>query len=112
MELAITEKGTCAIITPGEDVLLHNSSEFKNHINSILEKTSSDIVIDLSKIRYADSALIASLIFATKKAQMMGKECVLMNVPFNLLKILQISQIDGYFKICKDEHEINVNSAV
>lgn len=106
MEIAITQKESCSIIEPKEDVLLHNSSEFKNHINSVLEKNLSDIIIDLSNIRFADSALIASLIFASKKAQLLGKECRLINVSYNVLKVMQISQIDSFFIICKDDQEL------
>ncbi len=110
MHIAIRQNDSCSIIEPKEDILLHNSSEFKNHINSVLEKNSSDIIIDLSNIRFADSALIASLIFASKKAHLLGKECCLINVSYNVLKIMQISQIDGFFKICKDEQEFTKNS--
>jgi anti-sigma B factor antagonist len=105
MKISIIQKENCSVIEPQEDVLLHNSQEFKNHINTILEKHSSDIIINLSNIRYADSALIASLIFASKKAQLKGKECVLINVEYNVLKILKISNIDSYFKIYNNAKE-------
>ncbi len=105
MEISITQKGCCSIIEPREEVLFHNSSEFKNHINDILENGFSTIIIDLSNIRFADTALIGSLLFAFKKAQLLNKKCCLINVSDNVRKIMKISNLESFFSICEDDHE-------
>lgn len=105
MKISITEKETCSVIQPMEEVYLYNSTEFKKYIASTLEKNRAHIIIDLTNIQSADSSLISSLIFASKKAESVGKKCFLINVTNDVLKILRISNIESMFVICGDESE-------
>lgn len=111
MEIDITKRDSYAIIQPREDILLHNSCDFKDCISTILENDFVDIIIDLSNISFANSAFIASLIFAAKKAQEKERECYVSNVAHNVLRTIRVSQLESFFKIAKDNQEAILNSS-
>ncbi|MCX7679162.1 MAG: STAS domain-containing protein [Spirochaetes bacterium] len=105
MKISIFEKEMFSVIQPKEEILLYNREEFKKYIERALDTNHSHVIIDLANVRFADSALIAALIFASKKAQLLEKKCFLINVTNDVRKILQISNIESMFNICNNERE-------
>ncbi len=106
MEITTTIKNRFAIVKPLEEVGLYNSMDFKKHLANIIETTSYNIVIDFSNISYADSSLIAALLFAMRKMSALGREFSLMNVDDDILNILRLANIEKYFKMYYGEQEL------
>ena len=106
MEINTTIKDRYAIVEPLEEIGLYNSMEFKKLINDLIENTQFNIVMDLSNIRYADSSLIASLLFALRKMTTLGREFSLMNVEDEIINIMRLANIEKNFKIHRDENDL------
>lgn len=106
MEINTTIKDRYAILEPLEDIGLYNSMEFKKLLNDLIENSNLNIVMDLSNIRFADSTLIASLLFALRKMKALNREFALMNVEEEILHIMRLANIDRNFKIYESEHEL------
>jgi len=106
MEITTTIKDRFAIVEPMEEVGLYNSMEFKKYLGDLIETTSHNIVIDLSNIRYADSSLIAALLFALRRMNTLGREFALMNVDEEILNIMRLANIEKNFRIYLREQEL------
>jgi anti-anti-sigma factor len=106
MEINTTLKEKYALIEPLEEIGLYNSMEFKKLLNDIIENTQLNIVMDLSNIRYADSSLIASLLFALRKMTTLKREFALVNVEDEIINIMRLANIEKNFKIYRNESEL------
>ena len=106
MEINTTIKERYAILEPLEEIGLYNSMEFKKLLNDIIENTQLNIVMDLSNIRYADSSLIASLLFALRKMTALGREFALMNIEDEIINIMRLANIEKNFKIYRNEYDL------
>jgi anti-anti-sigma factor len=106
MEITNTIRERHIIVEVHEEVGLYNSLEFKNHLNDLIENTNLGIVINLTGIHYADSAMIASLLFAAKKAKVLGREFGLVYVEEEILNIIRLANIDKHFKYYENIDEV------
>lgn len=106
MEINTTIKERYAIVEPLEEIGLYNSMEFKKLLSDIIENTQLNIVMDLSNVRYADSSLIASLLFALRKMTALGREFALMNVEDEIINIMRLANIEKNFKIYRNEYDL------
>lgn len=87
-------------ITIGEgDVLM------REKVEELLEGGHVNIIINLNKVKYMDSAGIGELVACQKRAKEKGGQVKLLNVTPKVADVLEIVNIGGVFEIYKDEQE-------
>lgn len=106
MEINTTIKERYALLEPLEEIGLYNSMEFKKILSDLIENTNLDIVMDLINIRFADSSLIASLLFALRKMKALNREFALMNLQEEVVTIMRLANIEKNFRIYQNESEL------
>ncbi len=87
-------------ITIGEgDVIM------REKVEELLEGGKVNIIINLNKVKYMDSAGIGELVACQKRAKEKGGEVKLLNIPSKVSDVLEIVNIGGVFETYKDEKE-------
>lgn len=70
------------------------AKNFKNEVESSLEKKFSDVKIDMEKLSYIDSTGVGVIVGIMKTLRRSGKDIVLLNAKDNIKKIFKITGID------------------
>jgi len=84
------------------DIDLHVSPVVTESLNAIIKKKPDLIVIDLSRATYIDSAGMAALILAMQEVEAYGGQFFLSGLQKTIRSILEISRLDGIFRIFPD----------
>jgi anti-anti-sigma factor len=71
---------------------------------AISAATERVLAIDLADVTFADSSALRMLLDAKERAEAEGVELVLMNVPKQMHRVLEITKLDAVFDI-DDTHE-------
>jgi anti-anti-sigma factor len=84
------------------DIDLHVSPVVRESLNAMIKKKPERIVIDLSRVTYIDSAGMAALILAMQEVEAYGGQFFLSSLQETIRSILEISRLDGIFRIFPD----------
>src|SRR6266480_3969263 len=84
------------------DVDLHVSPFVRESLNAMIKKKPEQIVIDLSRATYIDSAGVAALILAMQEVEAYGGELFLSGLQETIRLIFETSQLDQVFRIVPD----------
>ena len=84
------------------DIDLHVSRAVTVSVNAMIKKKPERIVIDLSRATYIDSAGMAALILAMQEVEAYGGQFFLSGLQEIIRSILEISRLDGIFRIFPD----------
>ncbi len=68
--------------------------ELKESLFNISDEKNKDMEIDLASASYLDSSAIGMLLTLNKRQKSKGHEIKLINVPENILKILELSSLN------------------
>jgi len=94
MKLEMEEMGHVAIVTPEGDVLdANNSPEFKQDVSSILE-SKSQVVFDMSGLRFIDSSGCGALLSCLRKLNSKGGDLKLFGLSEQVRSLFQIIRLD------------------
>lgn len=84
------------------DIDLHVSPVITESLTEMIKKKPKQIVIDLSRVTYIDSAGLAVLIVAMQEVEAYGGKFFLAGVQETLRLIFQTSRLDRTFRIFPD----------
>jgi anti-sigma B factor antagonist len=84
------------------DIDLHVSPLVRESLNAMIKKKPERIVIDLYRATYIDSAGMAALILAMQEVEAYGGQFFLSGLQETIRSILEISRLDGIFRIFPD----------
>ncbi len=91
-------------ITIGEgDVVLRET------VNELLDSGKRDILLNLAKVSYMDSAGIGELVACYKRAKEKGGTVKLLNPSGKVFDLLQLTKLEEVFEIYRDEKEALVS---
>ena len=72
--------------------------------DAIAAATGRAVMIDLAEVTFADSSALGMLLDAKVRAQRQGHELMLMNVPKQLQRVLEITKLDEVFESDRSAH--------
>jgi anti-sigma B factor antagonist len=91
-------------ITIGEgDVIL------RERVNALLDGGDAQILLNLEKVKYMDSAGIGELVACYKRAKEKGGTIKLLNPSGKVYDLLQLTKLEEVFETFRDEREALVS---
>lgn len=87
------------VIDVAGDVDMGHSAAFQQCLSDVMAKAPAHVILDLAGVEYMDSSGIASLVKLHSQAKAAGAALSLVAVHRNVQSILQITHLDGMFKV-------------
>ena len=84
------------------EIDLHVSPAVAASLNGMIEKKPRQLVVDLSRVTYIDSAGLAALIEGMQKVEAYGGKFALAGLQETVRSIFEISRLDQVFRIFPD----------
>ena len=81
------------------EVDIYSSNVFKEELNSIVDSSKEDIIIDFKDLNYIDSTGLGILVGALKKVKQNNKDMYIINLKDNIKKLFIITGLDKLFII-------------
>ncbi|MGC9341530.1 MAG: STAS domain-containing protein [Bacteroidales bacterium] len=81
------------------------SDALGEELSEIAENKGVKIYFDLSRINFIDSAGFSMLKEISQKAQSNSSEFILCNLSAEVKELIQLPDVQNYFKICEKEFE-------
>jgi anti-sigma B factor antagonist len=91
--------GTCTLILEGEADLAVVQDIVTLGTISIMEPGVRTLTIDVGAVTFIDSTVIGALVSLNNLAQDNGKGLILANVPNRMIRLLQLTGLDGALNI-------------
>jgi anti-sigma B factor antagonist len=92
---------------------LNNSDEFKAELVGLLDQHKKIIVLDLSELKYVDSAFLGALVSSLKYAISLKLDIVLSGLRSDIHDLIKLIRLDKVFKIYNypEEASFSINKA-
>ena len=104
MDFIIEQKDLTAIVkTNVEKLNATNASELKAELAVLNKKSINNIVIDMSKTKYCDSSGLSAILLANRLCKDTNGKFVLCGLQSNVMKLIEIAQLDRVLSITNDE---------
>jgi anti-sigma B factor antagonist len=84
------------------EIDLHVSPAVTASLNAMIEKKPKQLVVDLSRVTYIDSAGLATFIEGMQKVEAYGGKFALAGLQETVRSIFEISRLDQVFQIFPD----------
>jgi anti-sigma B factor antagonist len=84
------------------EIDLHVSPSLTAALNRMIDKKPKQLVVDLSRVAYIDSAGLAALIEAMQKVEAYGGQFALADLQETVRSIFEIARLDQVFRIFPD----------
>ena len=84
---------------------IENQSYFVEVINSIVEKDSKHVIVDMSNISYIDSSGLWALFEGYKKVTEKKKKMILLNPTKDVKRVLEITKMSSKLLLYDNEEE-------
>ncbi len=106
MDFIINQNNSTATITTNVEKLnAANAPELKAELLILSKKNVNNIVIDLSNTKYCDSSGLSAILIANRMCKDRNGKFVLCGLQANVLKMIQIAQLDKVLTIVETEKE-------
>ena len=105
MDLAIIEDASQGrtIVKLGGELDIASAPELRERLLAILSRqTPSDLVLDLSELRFIDSSGIAVFVNTERRARLLGGTLALVAPQAPVLRVLQVCGLDQHFLIVQN----------
>jgi anti-sigma B factor antagonist len=100
MALTVREDGAITVISvEGDLVIGAPETEFKKTVSHLLERGRTNLLIDLSAVRFLDSSGLGSLVRALTTSQNEGGSAKLVGVGPQVRKLLEMTKLDSVFEM-------------
>lgn len=113
MNFSKEEKGKYTIITSNVEKLdSTNAPELKSELVLINKNSVNNIVLDMSGSRYCDSSGLSAILIGNRLCKDSGGKFVLSGLQPNVMKLVEISQLNSVLNIADslNEAESKLNS--
>lgn len=105
MQLAVETVGNVAVVTiPVEDLDGTNAEEFKRDLAPVLA-THSNLVLDVSRLRFVDSAGLGSVISCLRKLNAKGGDLKLSGMSTPVRGVIELVRMHRVFDILPTKEE-------
>ncbi len=84
------------------EIDLHVSPSLTAALNRMIDKKPKQLVVDLSRVAYIDSAGLAALIEGMQKVEAYGGQFALAGLQETVRSIFEIARLDQVFRIFPD----------
>jgi anti-sigma B factor antagonist len=81
------------------EVDIYTSKSLKEWLNTIIDSTKKDLIIDFKELNYIDSTGLGILVGALKRIKQYDKNVYITNVKDNIKKLFIITGLDKLFII-------------
>lgn len=96
---AITREGSTVTIAPGRDLVSSMIPDFKQELNSLLEKAPQELHLDLSGTEMMDSIGIGVVIATHNSMKKKGGRLVITGASENILKLFKSMRLDQHLNL-------------
>jgi anti-sigma B factor antagonist len=109
MNFSTEQKGRTTIVTSNVEKLdSTNAPELKSHF-LLLNKTGiNSIILDTSATKYCDSSGLSAILVGNRLCKDTNGGFALCGLQANVLKMIEIAQLDRVFQICNSVEEAQV----
>jgi len=112
MAISIRQSSSITIIDVVGDITLHNTPEVRKVLLNLLrEKRASRVVMNLSSVKYIDSAGVASLVEGLKMSREMKSGFALFGLSRTAREVLELTRLIKVFEVYNTEEEALLGSA-
>lgn len=106
MDFTVSQENGTAIVQVNVDRLnAGNASGLKAELVLINKNNINNIVIDLSKTKYCDSSGLSAILVANRLCKDTNGKFVLSGLQENVMKLIQIAQLDKVLTITPNKEE-------
>ena len=100
MNLQIDDKGGAVLMLVQEERLdAHNSGELKTQMLKLFEDGKSNLVVDLSAVRFADSSGLGALVSGFKNASSRNGSLKLSGLQMQVKSMFELTRLHRVFEI-------------
>jgi len=105
MNIETEGKGNCDIVRLDGQLTMGQEDEFKKALSELAASNSVQLVIDLSKVDFMDSAGLGMLIWALKNFRQRDGDVRVFGLQGMVQGLFEITNMDQSFKTFEDEAE-------
>ena len=106
MELSARELGNATIVDVVGDITLYNSPNIRRTLLDLLRvKRSPRVIVNLEKVRYIDSAGVASLVESLKVSRDLKSGFALYGLTKTTREVLELTRLIKVFEVYDTEEE-------
>jgi anti-sigma B factor antagonist len=100
--VSMTRKSRPNVLPLEGEIDLHVSPNLTAALNRMIDKKPRQLVVDLSRVTYIDSAGLAALIEGMQKIEAYGGKLALAGLQETVRSIFEIARLDQVFRIFPD----------
>jgi len=95
----------CIVVDVTGDIDINHSGAFQEELTKVIAEKPRHIVVNLGGVEYMDSAGVASLVKLRTQTKEIGASLALAEVGGKVRSVLEITRLDGVFKMFDSESE-------
>ena len=97
----INKDGNQVVVKPGKDVVASMANEFRAELNSQIQESPSELVIDLSGVEMVDSVGIGVIIATHNSLDQKGGKLKVINIAEDIYGLFSTMRLDRHFTVEK-----------
>src|ERR1700721_3898456 len=106
MDISTRQSGTATLVDIVGDIPLYNSPQVRKVLLDLLkDKKSPRVIVNLEKVRYIDSAGVASLVEGLKVSRDMKSTFALFGLSRTAREVLELTRLIKVFEVYNNEQE-------
>src|SRR5271163_2315181 len=106
MDIATRQSGTATIVDIVGDITLYNSPQVRKVLLDLLkDKKSPRVIVNLEKVRYIDSAGVASLVEGLKISRDLKSTFAIFGLSRTAREVLELTRLIKVFEVYDNEAE-------
>lgn len=99
-QIRVQQVGLCLIVRLSGEFDIASASNLEGHLCGLVEQ--GHVVIDMSKVRFVDSAVLRAMIVAQRRATVLGNGLHLAGATGTVLELLKITRLDQFLDAFDD----------
>ncbi len=92
-----------------KEINLEQYEELKNKLKDLVHTGDNKFIIDLSKVGFLSSLVIAAIVFFAKEVRKKGGTLKISGLSVEAFNIFQLTQLDKDFELYETEHDAVVS---
>jgi anti-sigma B factor antagonist len=106
MEISTRQSGVATIVDVTGDITLYNSPEMRKVLLDLLkEKRAARVIVNMLKVKYIDSAGVASLVEGLKVSRDLKSTFALYGLSRTAREVLELTRLIKVFEVYENEEE-------
>jgi anti-sigma B factor antagonist len=106
MDISLRQSGVATIVDVTGDITLYNSPEVRKVLLDLLkEKRTARVIVNMLKVKYIDSAGVASLVEGLKISRDLKSTFALYGLSRTAREVLELTRLIKVFEVYNNEEE-------